>query len=178
MHIERRQQDAAKKNAIFHKIADLPGGVTVETTGLTAEIIPEATLLTPGTGGKWKTIAEAVVLEVASASATDYVVKKGHLFKVEDKILKSGSTTVNITAINTTDANKDTITVDATLGAKAVGDSLVEGGKGNAVGITGEDVVIKTGANAWVSCWVNAVINSAIKPEPANKPTGVIYVKS
>ena len=44
MYIERRQEEGPQKIAILHKVADIPGGVTVKTTGLTASILPEATL--------------------------------------------------------------------------------------------------------------------------------------
>lgn len=130
MHIERRQEEGAQKIAILHKIADIPGGVTVKTTGLTAGILPEATLITRDSGKLWKAIASAKVVEAANATATDYIVAKGHLFVVGGKINKTGNTNVNITAINTTDPAKDIITVDATLGAKAVNESLVQGGGG------------------------------------------------
>ncbi|MGX9985835.1 hypothetical protein [Soonwooa purpurea] len=176
MHIERRQEEGAQKIAIFHKEADIPGGVTVKTTGLTADILPEATLITRDSGKLWKAIASAKVVEAATTTATDYIVAKGHLFNVGDKINKTGTTDVNITAIDTTDPSKDKITVDATLGAKAINTALVQGGEGQALAITGEAQVINKGRNLPVSAWVRATVNSAIVPEPANKPAGVIYI--
>ncbi|MGL6039319.1 MAG: hypothetical protein ACRC0E_10590, partial [Soonwooa sp.] len=66
MHIERRQEEGAQKIAILHKVADIPGGVTVKTAGLTTNILPEATLITRDSGKLWKAIASAKVVEVAN----------------------------------------------------------------------------------------------------------------
>ena len=176
MNIERRQEEGAQKIAILHKVADIPGGVTVKTAGLSAGLLPEATLLAKGSGGLYEVIPTAVMAEDANGTATTYAVKKGHLFKVGDKINKSGSTNVNITGIDTSDSAKDIITVDATLGARAANAALTAGGTGAPVAITGEVHQIKAGQNLFVSAWVIAVVNGKIQPEPSVKPAGVIYV--
>lgn len=178
MYIERRQEEGPQKIAILHKVADIPGGVTVKTSGLTAPILPEATPLVPGQNGLWNPVATAVVVETAAADATTYTVKKGHLFIVGSKINKSGNTNVTVTAIDSSDPVKDIITVDATLAAKAVGAVLTEGGLGKPVAISGESLNIKKGENLFASAWVIAVVNSAIQPEPGSKPDGVYYVKN
>ena len=173
MNIERLTEEATS-TSIYHKVADIPNGATVRTAGLTAKFLPEATLLAVGTNGLYNPIASAKVVEAAGAAAVTYSVEKGHLFKVGGKIAKTSSTSVNITAIDATDANKDVITVDATLGVRAIGSGVA--GDGVPVAITGERAKIKPGNNLFSSAWVIAVVNKNMVPEPVVKPAGILYV--
>lgn len=175
MQIERITEGATK-NAFFHKIADIPGGVTVKTTGLTASELPEATPIAVGPNGIYLPIATAKVVETAGSSAVTYAVAKGHVFVVGDKIAKTSSVNVNITAIDKTDANKDVITVDATLGAKAVDSTVTAGAVGAAVAVTGSTEKIRKNNDLYVSAWVIAVLNKNIVGEPDSKPAGVLYI--
>ncbi len=177
-HIERLPEEGANRSGIYHRVADRPNGVTVKTSDLPAgaTVLPEGTLLTEGTGGLYNAIAVVKVVETAGASATEYAIAKGSFVKVGTSLIKNGSTNVAVTAVDTSDANKDVITVDATLGAKAVGDIVTEKVAGTPVGITGEDVAIKKGQNCFASLWIIAVVNKAIIPEPAVKPPLVQYV--
>lgn len=175
MQIERITEGAAK-NAFFHKIADIPGGVTVKTSGLTATELPEGTPIAKGANGLYLPIATGKVVEAAGAAAVTYAVAKGNVFIVGDKIAKSTSVNVNITAIDRTDANKDVITVDATLGAKAVDSTVTAGGVGAAVAVTGSTEKIRKNNDLYVSAWVIAVLNSKIVGEPDSKPAGVLYL--
>lgn len=177
-HIERAPEEGSNRSGIYHRVADKPNGATVSTADMPAgaTVLPEATLLVEGSNGMYKAIATVKVVETATASATEYAIAKGSFVKVGTSLIKNGSTNVAVTAVNTSDPNKDTITVDATLGAKAVGDIVTEKVTGTPVGITGEAVPIKKGQNCFVSLWVMAVVNKAIIPEPAVKPAGVYYV--
>lgn len=176
MKIEKLTESRASI-AFYHKVADIPGGATVKTAGYAnGGTIPEATPLYVGDNGLYNAAATAKIVETAAADATIYSVAKGSLFAVGDKVQKTATTSVNITAINTTDPNKDVITVDATLGAKNAGDFVGQFYTGNPVAVTGEAVTFKKGDNVFVSAWVIAVINKNIMPEPASKPAGVIYV--
>lgn len=169
--------ESRSTNAFYHKVADIPAGVTVKTSGYAnGGVITEGAPLYAAEDGLYNAATSAKVVEVAGASATDYVVEKGHLYAVGDKIQKTASTSVNITAINTSDPNKDTITVDATLGAKAIGDVVGQFYTGTPVAVVGEGVTFRKGDNVLVSAWVIAVINKNMIPEPASKPAGVLYV--
>ena len=75
MYIEKKTRRTTEI-AILHKVADIPGSVTVKTTGLTTSILPEATPLVPGQNGIWDSFATAVVVETAAADTTTYTVKK------------------------------------------------------------------------------------------------------
>lgn len=69
-----------------------------------------------------KLVKTARVVEAATGTATAYKVAKGSLFAVGGKF--GGKT---IASIDTTDANFDLVTVDATIGtAQKVGDIVVE----------------------------------------------------
>lgn len=178
MNIERKPVDESSRSGIYHRIADKPNGATVKTADLPAgaTVLPEGTLLVAGSDGFYNAIAQVKVVETAAASATEYAIAKGSFVKVGTSLIKNGSTNVAVTAVNTSDPDKDVITVDATLGAKTVGDIVTEKVSGIPVGITGEAVPIKQGQNCFVSLWVMAVVNKAIIPEPAVKPAGVYYV--
>lgn len=171
-----RTSEETPKIVIQHKVADIRGGVTVTTSNLTASVLPEATLLALGANGKYVPIAVAKVVEAANASATTYAVAKGHLFVVGGKVWKNSTTTVTITAIDTSDESKDVITVDATLGARTVDSALTAGGLGEAIAITGETQKIRKGFNLFASAWVIAVVDKKMVTVPDYKPASVLYV--
>lgn len=175
MNISRTSEETPKV-VIQHKVADIRGGVAVKTSNLTAAVLPEATPLALGNDGLYVPIATAKVVEAANSTATTYAVAKGHLFVVGDKVWKNSSTNVNITAIDSSDPAKDVITVDATLGARAVDGVLTAGGLGEAVAITGETNKIRKNANLFASAWVIAVVGKSLVNVPDYKPALVLYV--
>ena len=178
MHIERIPEVGSNRSGIYHRVADIPNGVTVKTADFPEGVteIPEGTLLAEGSNGLYTVIETAKVVEVAAAAAVEYAIAKGSTLKVGSSLKKSATVNVNITAIDKSNADKDLITVDATLGAKAVGSVITENTTGDPVAITGEAVPYKKGHNTFVSAWVIAVVNKAIIPEPLVKPAGVQYV--
>lgn len=176
MYIERKQEETPA-TSILHKVADIPNGVTIKTTGLLAgTVIAEATPVYPDANGLYAALGTAKVVETAAANAVNYSVAKGHNFLVGQKIYKDDSTNVDISAINTSNVDKDVITVSATLGAKAIGAKLTEGDAPSAIAITGEPHTVEIGKNVFASAWVIAVVNKNMSPEPANKPPLVQYV--
>lgn len=177
-HIERVPEEGANRSGIYHRVADIPNGVTVKTADFPegVKLLPEGSLLAPAADGLYAVVGTTKVVETAAADATAYAVAKGSSFIVGSKIIKNGSTNVNVTAVDRSDVNKDVITVDVTLGAKAVGATLTEKGAADPVAITGEEVKYTKGQNLFVSAWVIAVVNKNIIPEPAVKPAGVYFV--
>lgn len=176
MRIER-VTESKQSTAFYHKIADIPAGVTVKTADFpNGGTIAEGTPLIPAADGLYTAAVSAKVVEAATDNATKYSVAKGHLLKVGDKLQKAKTTTVNITAIDTSDAAKDVITVDGSLGAKGVNTLLSASVSGEPVAVVGEAVTFKKGDNVMVSAWVIAVINKNIVAEPAVRPAGVLYV--
>lgn len=176
MRIEKFTEQR-KVEGFYHKIADIPAGVSVKTSDyLSNGVIKEASLLYPSENGLYIVATSSKVVEDAQSSATTYAVAKGHLFKVGDKIKKNKTASVNITAINTSDANKDVLTLSESLGVKRVGDVLEQHIAGEPIGVVGESVYFRKGDNVLVSAQVIAVINKNIHSEPLNKPVGIVYV--
>jgi hypothetical protein len=107
---------------------------------------------------KAKVVKTAQLHANALNSDTDYQVEKGHHFKVGDKVGKTeGGAAYAITAIDTSNADYDVITVGTTLGvALTAGDVLFEssasGGSAAAVAVTPngllyDDVDVADGAS-------------------------------
>ncbi len=177
MYIERKQPEGTPAAAILHNIADIPGGVTIKTSDLVPGDLPEATpVYKDSASGLYLVVATGKLVETAAAAATTYAVAKGHQLKVGQKLYKDAANTVDITAIDKTDAAKDVVTVSATLGAKAVGSLLTQGALPKAVAITGSAGTIETGKNLFLPATVIGVVSKNIFPQPDNKPDGIQYV--
>ncbi|MFE2860971.1 hypothetical protein [Sphingobacterium multivorum] len=90
-----------------------------------------------------KVVKTAKVVENATATATAYKVAKGSLFAVGGKF--GGKV---IASIDTTDANFDSVTVDATIGtAQKVGDVIVEEATTDYVGLNYLEFKVHDGDN-------------------------------
>lgn len=175
MHIERKQEETPAVS-FYHKVADIPNGVTIKTQDFVpGTIIPEVSPIYTDNDGLYSVVGVARVVETAAANAVNYSVAKGHTLKVGQKLIKDGSTNVDISAINTTNTEKDVVTVSATLGAKSIGSVVTQGDLPKPVAVTGEAHIVETGKNIFSSAWVIAVINKNMSPEPASKPDGVYY---
>lgn len=125
----QRKQDERTAHACTHNLADIPNGVTV----CVADLIPgvplrEGSAIGPDEAGLYHLVKTAKVVEAATNATTDYKVAKGHHFKKGDFVMiKPGAKAYAITAIDTTPATHDTITVGTTLGAAiAVGGVLTQ----------------------------------------------------
>ena len=106
----------------------LQGGCLLNTTGLTAgNIIPSGT---PDVYDEVTRVASilhnARAQANAGASAVNYPVEKGHSLAVGDYLASGavGGKAFAITAIDTSNASFDTITVGTTIGAVTAGDLL------------------------------------------------------
>lgn len=122
---------------VFQKEIEVAqGGFKLDTANLAAgDYIPAGSVLNFDEATRVaKVLKTATVHATAGGSATEYQVKKGHLFKVGDKIGKTvGGVGTTISAINTSNADYDVITVAATLTAATQWDVLFES---SAIGAT------------------------------------------
>lgn len=104
----------------------LQGGVLLATTGIAANtVIPAGTPVVYDEAARTATFTgTGVMYASAGGSATTYQVKKGHTLKVGDYFASgaAGGKAYAITAIDTTNALYDTITVGTTIGATTAGD--------------------------------------------------------
>jgi hypothetical protein len=103
----------------MHKIADVRGGVSIKTSELGGDYLPEGAVLSaPDANGLSHVVKVTQLTEAATATDKTYKVKKHAGFAVGDFIMASvGSVAYAITSIDDTNKNYDVITVATTLGA-------------------------------------------------------------
>lgn len=169
-----RKSDTRVNKSILHRVADIPGGVTLKTANLGGAVLYEGTPVGPlGDGsGMYGVAKTAKVVTEANATATAYEVAKGHHFKVGDYFASGSAAGKQITAIDkTTNSDKDVITVAATLGAAvAVGDAAYQSAEGNTtlavtpVAVVGSSLDVVASDNLFVDAWLIAAVKKDVAP--------------
>lgn len=175
--IIKKQRDKRVIRAFTHKLADIPGGVTVATKDFTQAVLAEGTPVGKGDGGIFHIVKVATLTAAATASATDYSVNKGHNFKVgEFVMLKEGGKAYAITEIDTTtNTSHDVIKVGTTLGvAAAKSDGFYQASKESAgtsskflynpVALVGESYDVEKLNNLTVNAWTIGQLKEANIP--------------
>lgn len=167
----KRKKDNRVVKCILHRVADIPGGVTVSVANLGGSALFEGTPLGKGSDGLFVVCKTAQVVTEANASATTYEVAKGHHFKVGDRFATAACNGQTITAIDKSDPAKDVITVGTTLGATvAAGTCAFESSGANKtlkvtpVAIAGSNYDVESGDNLFVDAWVIGVVREANAP--------------
>ena len=119
MYVET-SNDTERPLVIQNVIEDIPGGGTIEKDDFKTdtEMMPEGTILGKDANGLYHPVKTAELYEAMAADAVTAKIKKNHEFKVGDFIMDAAKTSkaYAITAINTSNANYDTITVGTALG--------------------------------------------------------------
>ena len=179
-----RSADSRVVKAILHRIADVPGGVTVNTSELGGSALKEGTPLAySATDNMYHVCKTAKVVTAATATEVNYEVEKGHHFKVGDRFATEGANGQLITAIDkTTNATKDIITVGTTLGAVvAVGTVAFQSSGANKTlnqvptVVAGSNYDVLAGESLFVDAWIVAVLRTA--NAPAVNPTVTASLK-
>lgn len=167
----KRAKDNRVVKCILHRIADIPGGVTVKTANLGGTALFEGTPIGKGKDGVFEVCKTAQIVTQAEANATTYEVAKGHHFKVGDRFATDACSGQTISAIDKSDATKDIITVGATLGAVVkAGTCAFESSGANKtlkvvpVAIAGSNEDVDANSNLFVSAWVHAVVRESNAP--------------
>lgn len=167
----KRAKDNRVVKCILHRIADIPGGVTVKTANLGGTALFEGTPLGKGKDGVFEVCKTAQIVTKAEANATTYEVAKGHHFKVGDHFATADCNGQTISAIDKSDATKDIITVGTTLGAVVnAGTCAFESSGANKtlkvipVAIAGSNEDVDANSNLFVSAWVHAVVRESNAP--------------
>lgn len=167
----QKRKDERHVKALVHKIADIPGGVTVSVADLGGLTIQSGTVISaPDSNGLCHVVKTAQVVSAVGATDVKIKVAKGSHFKIGD-FIGNGAKGGKITAIDKADASFDVITVAETLGvALKVGDGLFQA---SAVGgttlksvpgaVVGESYTIE-GGNIFVSAWLIAVVRESNAP--------------
>jgi len=172
------------------KIEDIPGGVTLAAADVTQAIVAAGTPVGKDANGLFHVVKTAKAQANAANNATAYKVLKGHNFKVGN-FLTTGLLKIAyaITAIDTSNADYDTLTVGTTLGvAVAAGDVLIEAAaeatgntsawKVTPYGLTGSGLDIVSGNNHLVDVIVRgSVRESAIVPIHADIKTVLTHIR-
>ena len=185
--IIKRKKDNRVVKCILHRVADIPGGVTVSVANLGGSALFEGTPVGKGSNGLYVVCKTAQIITAATNDAVSYEVAKGHHFKVGDRFATASCNGQLITAIDKSDSAKDTITVGTTLGAAITANTCAfeSGGANKTLKVTptaiaGSNEDVESGDNLFVSAWVISVVNETNAPivndliKTALK--GVVYV--
>ncbi|KAA6350866.1 hypothetical protein EZS27_001713 [termite gut metagenome] len=167
----KRKKDNRVTKCALHRIADIPGGVTVSVANLGGSALFEGTPVGKGSNGLYFVCKTVPIITAATNDATAYEVAKGHHFKVGDRFATDAANGQLITAIDKSNAAKDVITVGATLGAViAAGTCAFESSGANKtlkvtpIAFTGSNEDIVSGNNLFVSAWVTGVLKESDAP--------------
>lgn len=122
-----RRKDTRTPRVFIHKIADIRGGVSVATSELGSDYLPEGAVLTEPKDGLCHVVKVAVLTAAVTASGKEIKVKKGHLFKVGDFVLTAlDGKASTVTAVDESNKDFDIIKVDAGLGTIEIGGFICE----------------------------------------------------
>lgn len=117
----KRKEDKRVVHACTHNLADIPNGVTVKSAELVSgSILKEGTAIGKGSDGLYHVEKTALVVEAVAASGTSVKIAKGSHFKVGDFVMSAvNGKAYAITAIDTTNATYDTVTIGTAIGVIA-----------------------------------------------------------
>lgn len=183
----KRSKDNRVVKCILHRVADIPGGVTVKVADLGGSALFEGTPLAKGSNGLYEVVKTAQVITNATNSATEYEVAKGHHFKVGDYFAVGNNNGQIITAIDKSNAAKDTITLGTTLGAAITAGAIAfqttganKTAKNTPIAVAGSNMDVEADTNLFVDAWVIGVVREGNAPAvtDAQKTAlkGIVYV--
>lgn len=183
----KRRKDTRTPRVFMHKVADIRGGVSVKTSELGGDYLPEGAVLTAPDNGICHVVKTAQVVEAVEDSGTAIKVSKNNNFKVGDFVMtKVGGLAYAITAIDRSSSKDyDTITVGTTLGAidkgafiaeaSAESESTTSALKYTPFSVVGTGRPIVEGDNLDTDAWVIGVTYGNKLPDfVASQLTGII----
>lgn len=166
-----RKKDNRVVKCILHRIADIPGGVTVKVANLGGDALFEGTPIGQGSDGLFEVCKTAQIITAATDAATTYEVAKGHHFKVGDYFATAKANGQVISAIDKTDPAKDVITVSTTLGAAITAGTCAFQSSGSnktlkvtPIAIAGSNEDVVANSNTFVSAWAIGVVRESNAP--------------
>lgn len=167
----RRKKDKRAVKCILHRVADIPGGVTVSVANLGGSALLEGTPIGVGSDGMYNVCKTAQVVTLANNASTMYEVAKGHHFKVGDYFATDACNGKQITTIDKSDPAKDVITLSATLGAEVKVGTCAFESKGSdkvlkvtPIAVVGSNEDVEPGNNLFVDAWCIGVVNKKSCP--------------
>ncbi len=171
--IIKRKTDNRVVKCVLHRVADIPGGLTIKVADLGGNSLFEGTPIGIDSDGVGRVVKTAQIITEADTSATSFDVAKGHHFKVGDRFATASCNGQTITTIDKSNAAKDVITVGTALSTTAkvaAGTCAFESGGANKVlkyspiAIAGSNEDVVDGDNLFVSAWVIGVVKEANAP--------------
>ncbi len=166
-----RKKDSRVVKCILHRVADIPGGVTVSVADLGGAGLFEGTPLAVGKDGLYVVVKTAQILTDAAKTDKTYEVAKGHHFKVGDHFATAECAGQIISAIDKTDASKDVITLAEALGEVVKAGTCAFESDGNTkelkhvpIAIAGSNYDVEAGDNLFVDAWVIGVVRKGNAP--------------
>ena len=178
MTVKRRRDDNFPR-VVVHKVADIRGGVSVDTKELGGDILLEGTPLSAPVNGVCHAVKVARVVGDVGATEKSVKIAKGHNFRIDDAVMvDEAKVATKITKIDNEAKDYDTITIKTALGELKKGAILVEAKeestnasalKYQPVAIAGQDVVIEPKSNLIVDAWVFAVTTGHALPSCIRK---------
>lgn len=183
------RKDSRVVKCVLHRVADIPGGVSINVANLGGSAILEGTPIAKGANGLYDVVKTVQVITNATSGATTIEVAKGHHFVVGDYIAFSSTNKgVAVTAIDKSDAAKDVITIGTGLSAEvkpgacgvATASASTYAPKNTAIAVAGSNYDVRAGENVFVDAWVIGVVKEGSAPivnqSIKDALSGVIYV--
>lgn len=184
-----RRKDTRTPRVLMHKVADIRGGVSVNTAELGGDYLKEGSVLSAPIDGVSHVVKVAEVVAEVQASEKTVKVKKGHNFNVNDFVLiDENAVATQITKIDdTTSKEYDTLTISEALGAIALGGAIAEAKEASSesqnksalkyrpLAITGTGKPVEKKTNLDVDAWLIGVTKGNVLPACVSKYlTGII----
>lgn len=184
-----RRKDTRTPRVFMHKVADIRGGVSVNTAELGGDYLKEGSVLSAPIDGICHVVKVAEVVAEVQASEKAIKVKKGHNFKVGDFVLiDENAVAVKITKIDdATSKESDTLTISEALGAIAIGGAIAEAKEASSasdnksalkyvpLAVAGTGKLVEKKTNLDVDAWLIGVTKGNVLPACVSKHlTGII----
>lgn len=181
----KRVRDTRTPKVFIHKLADIRGGVSVVTSELNGDFLPEGAVLSAPIDGKSHIVKFAKVVESAGATDTAYKVEKKHHFKVGDVVFaETSGAAYAIASIDSSNASYDELTLGTTITAVAEGAYLYHAATAGAAtgafiyapfALLGTGQPINQNTNLISDAWVIGVTKGHALPAlVANELKGII----
>lgn len=125
----KKSADSRDSLAILHKIADIPGGISVKSSILGGSVLYAGTPLSKASSGLYEAIKTAVVQNSYVGGATTIKVNKGHHFVAGDSLCNAEKNdNATIVSIDKSNSGYDVLTIssNAFVSNKAAGDILIQ----------------------------------------------------
>lgn len=190
--IIKKQRDKRVIRAFTHKLADIPGGVTIATKDFTTKVLQEGTPVGKDNDGLYHIVKVGTLTAAVNTTATEYPVKKDHNFKVGEFImLAPEDKAYPITEIDTSEATHDVVKVETTLGATGkIGDCIYQAAAESAaksskflyepIALVGESYDVEQGNNLIANVWTIGQIKESNIPGVGSaiksKLKGIIFI--